>query len=695
MIVRIRVLLLVLLLAVTSLGFSWWIDWGGPQIVLVNVVNVFSVDNTGISDVGAQMNAALSTLGASGGAGQSAFVPAGTYNVATAISNPLGIPILVSPLAVIRGTNAATLYSTAAPLGPQVTVYDNSIVAGGPNALGAGFAQSANNPVFPAAMESSYLLAGNELDNWYRSTADNKLYFAYSTDPASDIWTIGNGGAAISDTNAALSGVEQPYVINVGGVYYMAGRQAAADAGTNFNEFLWYSTDKITWNYANGGNPILHHSATTTDWYYTIFNPSLAVNGSTWYLVQDGEQSGGQFAMGYSYATMTGSGASAVVNFDPNLTHTPILLSSGAPFLQYVPDRNALLVLYANFPAAAPTNLRAIYGLLSTDLTLAANWIAAPGFGIQSVGDGGTYSGVLSDPTLVFRGAAQKSWGNLLGYSYAQVPGYNAAGSATLDQFYDTLTSPLASSAGNGAPGQTQIAGRLEVDGVDLGHYGTARITTDVNSNLAIYSISDAGHVSIQAGGGNVGIGTGTTAPGAALEVIRNGVANQLAGRFNNPGGNSFVELAAGGYAAQLWSGNNGAFRVYTGSTLGTLGTEHWECDQNGQVTFFQHLVSSGAAPSAAATGSGYSVTTPVTGGTDLRGQISAAVAALTAGAVTVTFHTAYGAAPLCQASPANSAAAVDSAKGVWVTSATGTVTLNFPSTVTGGAELWNYECIQ
>ncbi|MCC7356497.1 MAG: hypothetical protein IT410_02680 [Candidatus Doudnabacteria bacterium] len=106
------------------------------------------------------------------------------------------------------------------------------------------------------------------------------------------------------------------------------------------------------------------------------------------------------------------------------------------------------------------------------------------------------------------------------------------------------------------------------------------------------------------------------------------------------------------------------------------------------------HLISSQTtAPTPSVTGAGYSGATLSSGSSDTKGKISATVGA-GAGTLVVTFQTAYASAPVCTVSPATDTGQVDAGK-VYVTSSTTALTLNFVASTTGGAETWNYICIQ
>ena len=95
------------------------VNWCGPQVTQVNVVNCMAVDNTGVADAGAQIDAAIAKLVASSASGQTAFLPRGTYLATTALSNLSNVPILAANGVVFTGANAAS-FSGAVQWAPVV-----------------------------------------------------------------------------------------------------------------------------------------------------------------------------------------------------------------------------------------------------------------------------------------------------------------------------------------------------------------------------------------------------------------------------------------------------------------------------------------------------------------------------------------------------------------------------------------------
>ena len=99
------------------------IDWGGPQIALVNVVNVFGVDSTGATDAGPKLQAAFNALAATG---QPAYFPPGTYKIVTPVNLPNNLIVWGSPGTVIQsaltGSGNFAPWASNAALGATTTV---------------------------------------------------------------------------------------------------------------------------------------------------------------------------------------------------------------------------------------------------------------------------------------------------------------------------------------------------------------------------------------------------------------------------------------------------------------------------------------------------------------------------------------------------------------------------------------------
>jgi hypothetical protein len=483
--------------------------------------------------------------------------------------------------------------------------------------VGCGLVKSRNNPVFAEAMEMSLIFDGSQLDAWYRATGG--VFYAYSTDPMGEVWTLGNGG----DPIANFAGCEMPFVFLVGSTYYCA-------INDDYSIYLWESTDKLTWTKINGGNPIATKSGTLGTWNERLYNPAVAVVGSTWHLMVDGGLAGA-FQDHYSYGTF--DPITKTVDFDANMSVAAVLASPtgsshGAPFMRYFADRGALLVTYGeqNYrvaPKATEWVMRAKYGLLTDDLTVAANWHDCPGFGV-SVPDI-----ILSDSTIVFAGDAERRWKMLYHYNYDQVEGHQAYCQLDENEFFDAITE-------TGSPSDVIIGRAIEAQSVKIGHHDHNIFSSDTDGSallsgthgsvpsrrvLALKNPDGQAYLELQdvptglgfqfhcvAGGLVTAAASDITAPGVLgaklpLTILASGFVGvglatptypfhlyftgggvQYLSATANPGGVNVHEMISATKAVQLVALTGGEFRVYVGATPKTLGTLAIQVDATGTI---------------------------------------------------------------------------------------------------------------
>jgi hypothetical protein len=96
-------------------GTIVYADPGQGGEALVNVVTAFGVDNTGATDAGPDIQAALNALA---GTGQMAYFPAGTYLIETPVTPGVGQPVYQAQTGVtFSGTNAAWIANQALVFG--------------------------------------------------------------------------------------------------------------------------------------------------------------------------------------------------------------------------------------------------------------------------------------------------------------------------------------------------------------------------------------------------------------------------------------------------------------------------------------------------------------------------------------------------------------------------------------------------
>jgi hypothetical protein len=450
--------------------------------------------------------------------------------------------------------------------GPFPGFFADQLMAGKGAGFGAGLVHHPSNPVMPDAMEESFSLDGDRLDCWYRDTSDNKIYYTYSLDAMAETWATPTD----ISTGTDLNGMSFPYVFKVGGTYYMAG---VVDKGGGDGNclYLWSSTNKTTWAWAASGNALLKHSTTVTDWTYLLYNPAIVVIGSDWHLLIEGKTSTSNFQVGYSHSTLA-----AGPDFTANLSAAPVLAGyTGNPFLISVPDRAAILAVYGDCTSGTWV-LRAASCPVASDPGLAASWTPTPGFGYQVAGVH------IADPTIIFSGTAAKPWGMLLGYNYAQATGYHAYSGVTINEFYDLVTAPLTT-----ASGRVHGVGVLEIDAIDLGHLGAARISTrdghpyipglygtahyraPSGNGLDVYIGAEAGAAAGDTNGGDLVFEAGMRYGGGGVAgdiefwVGTGSTTNKKAIRVDGGTGNLIIGIP----------GTSGDFKGNVGINLETFGT--------------------------------------------------------------------------------------------------------------------------
>ncbi len=417
-----------------------------------------------------------------------------------------------------RDTDAAdgTAWSSSAAL------LDGSPSFAGPLLVGSALAAYGTNPVIPDAIEETLIMEGDTCHTWYKKVSTSRIHYAYSTDPLHQTWTDGNGGQPVIPPATGY-----PSVFVVGSTYYMLTQY------TGSNLYLWSSTDKVTWALANNGNPVFTHSAVNASWFFQVINAAVVVVGSTLHLVCEGKDNlGNNFAIGYAWSTLAEG-----PNFNNHISSAAIFSGvSGNPAMVYVPDRNALLVIAGAIPNVT-WELRAWSASLGSDLTLAASWTQAPGFGMQT-------SGVhLTDPSFVFTTSTTKPWRTMLAYNYAQLDGWRAYGHLGLTEFYDLVTDPDSSQS-------LQVGGTVQADFFSVGPYtdvGVSRISSGV-----------------------LGVGTGAlgSVAGTVRAALFDGYYQRPAGTAANPGDYFATATTTGFY---LNSGSIGW--TIAGVAKGSLGT--------------------------------------------------------------------------------------------------------------------------
>jgi hypothetical protein len=130
----------------------------------------------------------------------------------------------------------------------------------------------------------------------------------------------------------ASNAINYTSVFKVGSTYYLLGNQQNSGIG---DIYMYSSTNKTTWSIANGGNPVLHHSVVGSDWNYCLYNTTVQEVGGTLHLLVEGATSTNVTSQGYASSTLPtpnfdtnltrllGSGSDITVGAAPDLRYVP------------------------------------------------------------------------------------------------------------------------------------------------------------------------------------------------------------------------------------------------------------------------------------------------------------------------------------------------------------------------------------
>src|SRR5574343_91018 len=282
------------------------------------------------------------------------------------------------------------------------------------------------NPILSNAYECSLVMVGDTAQLFYAGINANMatLYYTYATDTLVHDY--------ITPVATDLDSISYPYVFKSGYTYYCA----ATNRRDNSKIYLWQSTNKLNWTYANGGNPILTN---TGHYYYTNFNPGICIVDTTWYYFNETCPAAGFDSSGiiFSYGSLNNLSA-----IESNTTNHYIIERGSSPDPVYVPDRNAILLfvgVQANQSGPVDdlsyelSNEVCYYASLDDDLSLASSWHLAPYF-------------ILSYPGMTIHDFSftvlpeSKAYNLVMPFFYGQVTDHQVYSSLTLNDFYDAIT---------------------------------------------------------------------------------------------------------------------------------------------------------------------------------------------------------------------------------------------------------------
>jgi len=345
------------------------------------------------------------------------LVSMGTVQVKKTI-NEVDTWVTVTPATVDLTTGIFTL--SAADGRDDKTPYDCRVL--NPNLLIPTINETLN-PVIAGAQETSRVMIGDTCHVFY-SAGGGALYHAIATDA---LCRTLSGAAATNITACRF-----PAVFYFEGYFYCATH--IVDQGPLY---MYASTDGVTWGILNAGNPVMSAGAGI---YAHFWNPCIAMDedGDTMHFVIEAGVAADQsdVGLGYSHgslAELLASDVSGTFSFESNLSAELIIPGGGNPFIQAIPERDAILILAGNINVIDEWwRIRAHYASTAADLSLAASWTMSPYFKVE-------YEGMhTADPDLIAL-PASKTYGLLMGYMYNQSSSYQLYFDMTLLELYDAI----------------------------------------------------------------------------------------------------------------------------------------------------------------------------------------------------------------------------------------------------------------
>ncbi|VVB82200.1 beta-1,4-mannooligosaccharide phosphorylase [uncultured archaeon] len=169
--------------------------------------------------------------------------------------------------------------------------------------LAPGWVKESTNPVFPPTQgwegtvtaEPSIIYENGVFKMWYRGNSGTSSRIGYATSTDGLTWTK-YGSNPLSMSLNGNTAIYYPYVLKVGSYYYMY-----TVMFPNNNVFRFNSSDGITWNLENGGNPVISASGSGWEGSY-MDNPAIYYDSATgvWQMLYEASLS---FQIGYANST--------------------------------------------------------------------------------------------------------------------------------------------------------------------------------------------------------------------------------------------------------------------------------------------------------------------------------------------------------------------------------------------------------
>jgi hypothetical protein len=213
------------------------------------------------------------------------------------------------------------------------------------------------NPVFSVYAETSIFKVDSSHFIGFIGTG-GAIYHMTSTDGLT--WSI--------NATPILSSKEYVNVIKLGDNYYIFCNHSYGDV------YCYQMLTPTTTQIMNNGNPVLVHNASS--WDNNIANTGVTVDGSgNLIMLYEAYTTPLGWQTGYAHCTLTNNPPLSTDNitFTKSTSGTSICQGS-APYITYVPDRNALLAIVATAQTGSLSQLQLMTASLDDDLNLSASW---------------------------------------------------------------------------------------------------------------------------------------------------------------------------------------------------------------------------------------------------------------------------------------------------------------------------------
>lgn len=294
---------------------------------------------------------------------------------------------------------------------------------------GSLFEERTPNPAMGgrAAIEASLIVEGDTVYNFFDCTEDGRIFLESASDQFVSDWQE-------VIFSPILTGVNLPYTFKLGNLYYTFAIKTVGNDGI----YLWKSSDKVNWQLINGGSPVLSRSDDPRSIWYNIWNVAVCADpdGKIYLLAECGRQgslTAATVGLGFSWGYLEND----CLDFDQHRSQIHVLPGGGNPWMEFLPDKDAIIFACGFLQASSPFGsvwwIGAGTASLSADLYEPSSWNTDQGR--FALGAPGVH---VADPHLVElpTGKAGKL---LMTFSFNQEYIYSAFADCSLGELYDLL----------------------------------------------------------------------------------------------------------------------------------------------------------------------------------------------------------------------------------------------------------------